>query len=85
MSTISLMEKGLELAIDGDSAYFNYFWLRDNCSTSWETSTQERIFNILAEPDDLQPQCAQLNGRQLEIIWRNGHRSSYGSGLRSSG
>ena len=77
MSTISLMEKGLELAIDGDSAYFNYFWLRDNCSTSWETSTQERIFNILAEPDDLHPQCAQLNGRQLEIIWRNGHRSSY--------
>ena len=77
MSTISLMEKGLELAIDGDSAYFNYFWLRDNCSTSWETSTQERIFNILAEPDDLHPQCAQLNGHKLEITWPNGHHSSY--------
>jgi gamma-butyrobetaine dioxygenase len=77
VSQISLMENGLELAIDGDSAYFNYFWLRDNCSTSWENSTQERMFNILAEPDDLHPECAQLNGHQLEITWHNGHRSSY--------
>jgi gamma-butyrobetaine dioxygenase len=77
MSHISLLEKGLELAIDGDNAYFNYFWLRDNCVTSWESSTQERIFNILAEPDDLRPECAQLVGQKLEITWKNGHHSSY--------
>ncbi len=77
MSHISLLEKGLELAINGDNAYFNYFWLRDNCATSWESSTQERIFNILAEPDDLHPECARLNGHKLEITWQNGHHSSY--------
>ena len=77
MSHVSLLGKGLELVIDGDNAYFNYFWLRDNCSTSWDNSTQERIFNILAEPDDLHPLSAQLNGHQLEITWQNGHRSSY--------
>jgi gamma-butyrobetaine dioxygenase len=77
MSHISLLEKGLELAIDGDKAYFNYFWLRDNCGTSWESSTQERIFNILAEPDDLRPEQAQVNGQKLDITWQNGHHSSY--------
>jgi gamma-butyrobetaine dioxygenase len=77
MPHVSLMEKGLELAINGDSAYFNYFWLRDNCSTSWDSGTQERIFNILAEPDDLQPKFALLNDHQLEITWQNGHHSCY--------
>jgi gamma-butyrobetaine dioxygenase len=77
MPHVLLMEKGLELLIDGDTGYFNYFWLRDNCSTSWDSITQERIFNILAEPDDLRPECAQLNGSKLEITWYNGHRSSY--------
>ncbi|MFT4518510.1 MAG: gamma-butyrobetaine dioxygenase [Halioglobus sp.] len=77
MSRISLFEKGLELAIDGVHAYFNYFWLRDNCSTSWDSVTQERIFDIIAEPDDLRPQNAWLTDEQLEIVWPNGHTSRY--------
>jgi len=77
MSQISLFEKGLELEIDGNNAYFNYFWLRDNCTTSWDSSTQERTFNILAEPDDLRPRRAELDDQTLEIIWQNGHHSRY--------
>jgi gamma-butyrobetaine dioxygenase len=74
---IVLLDKGLELSLQGEVAYFNYFWLRDNCETSWESSTQERTFDILEEADDLSPASAQLNGDFLEIVWCGGHQSRY--------
>ena len=77
MSNVVLLEKGLELSLQGEVAYFNYFWLRDNCETSWETSTQERTFDILAEPDDLCPMSAQLNDAFLDVIWCDGNHSCY--------
>lgn len=77
MSHVSLLEKGLELLLNGDRAYFNYFWLRDNCSTSWDSGTQERVFDILQAPDDLHAQSARIKDNQLEIEWHTGHRSCY--------
>lgn len=77
MSTVSLLERGLELPLGNETAYFNYFWLRDNCSTSWDESTQERVFDILEEPDDLKAASAQVNGENLDVVWHDGHQSSY--------
>jgi gamma-butyrobetaine dioxygenase len=77
MSDVCLLEKGLELHIGGERAYFNYFWLRDNCSSSWDCTTQERIFDILKEPNDLHATSARINAGQLEVNWHNGHNSRY--------
>lgn len=77
MLNVVLLENGLELFVQGEVAYFNYFWLRDNCETSWESSTQERTFDILAEPDDLSPKSAHINGAFLEVIWCDGKQSRY--------
>ncbi|UTW11868.1 TauD/TfdA family dioxygenase [Marinobacterium rhizophilum] len=77
MSAIVLLENGLELPLQGSASYFNYFWLRDNCATSWDGETQERTFDILAEPDNLHPESARLNGAYLEIVWCDGHHSRY--------
>lgn len=57
--------------------YFNYFWLRDNCPTAWDSSTQERTFDILEEPDDLHATSAWLNEHSLEVIWSDGYQSRY--------
>ena len=77
MSNVVLLKSGLELIIQGEIAYFNYFWLRDNCETSWESSTQERTFDILAEADDLSPASVQVTDTFLEVIWCDGKQSRY--------
>ena len=42
-----LKEKGLEIVLsDGQPHYFNYYWLRDNCPTSFNGATRERCFDI---------------------------------------
>ena len=43
---VSLGEKGLTLPISDRSAYFNYYWLRDNCPSSFSSATRERGFDI---------------------------------------
>jgi gamma-butyrobetaine dioxygenase len=74
---VVLQENGLELFVQGEVAYFNYFWLRDNCETSWESSTKERTFDILGEPDDLSPQSAHIEGGFLEVSWSEDKQSRY--------
>ncbi|PWQ98882.1 TauD/TfdA family dioxygenase [Leucothrix pacifica] len=73
-----LKENGLQLTMpNGDQAYFNYYWLRDNCPSSWDEDTQERAFDILAEPDHLKADVATLDDDALHITWPDGHQSQY--------
>ena len=76
---VKLSRCGLHLATtDGRSAYFNYFWLRDNCSTSWDPVTRDREFDIFAEPDSLYPETASIEADKLVITWaHDGHVSHY--------
>lgn len=75
---IALEEKGLRVNLaNGELAYFNYYWLRDNCASAWDESTQERIYDILEEPDHLQPKTAQVVDSSLMIEWTDGHQSTY--------
>lgn len=75
---VTLQEKGLTLDMpNGDQAYFNYYWLRDNCPTSWDEETQERAYDILVEPDHLQPESAAVAEDMLTVIWPDGHQSQY--------
>lgn len=76
-AAVQLQQNGLTVNIQGEQAYFNYYWLRDNCKTSWDKETQERTFDILAEPDNLQPLTATVETDTLQVQWPCGHQSSY--------
>lgn len=72
-------ENGLTVTFpDGAEAYFNYFWLRDNCPTSFSDVTRERCYDIFSEPNAPTPEAAAIVGDTLEVTWRGGHESRYG-------
>lgn len=72
---VLLQEKGLDVPLgDGQTAYFNYHWLRDNCPTSFDTETRERVFDIFAEEEAPRAASAAVAGGHLEITWQgSGH------------
>jgi gamma-butyrobetaine dioxygenase len=73
MSDVVLEEKGLTLALAGGGAgYFNYFWLRDNCASSFDPGTQERVYEISTAPDDLRAVSAEIVDGDLVIAWSDG-------------
>jgi gamma-butyrobetaine dioxygenase len=76
---VLLGERGLKLPLkDGTIAYFNYCWLRDNCPTSFDSLTRERIFDIFQEDKEPCPQSARISGDALQIVWRGGHVTIHG-------
>jgi len=75
---LQLHDNGLTLSLpNADAAYFNYYWLRDNCPSSWDTDTQERSFDILAEADHLRPLEISDDADHLYLTWPSGHQSTY--------
>lgn len=76
-SNPTLLDTGLEVPLNGEMVYFNYYWLRDNCGSSWDEVTQERSFDIVAEPDHLKASLASLDETYLYITWPDGHVSRY--------
>src|SRR3546814_1327906 len=87
---ITLGERGLELPLpDGTRGYFNYYWLRDNCATSFDRETRERTYDIFQDSEP-RPAGAHSDGEALEIVWHGSghvtrHRldwlAAYASGL----
>ncbi len=68
--TVTLCEKGLTVCLDGaQSSYFNYFWLRDNCPSSFNASTRERSFDIFHLSDAPRANAAVIDGDMLRIDW----------------
>lgn len=69
-ASVVLKDKGLEIALsDGAPHYFNYYWLRDNCPSSFSSATRERSFDIFhldAAPKAL---AADIQDDTLEITW----------------
>src|SRR3546814_2523614 len=85
---ILLGETGLELPLAGGSrAYFNYYWLRDNCPTSFDRETRERTYDIFQDIEP-RPASARLDGpegeRVLEIVRSEEHTSELQSLMRIS-
>lgn len=67
---VELGEKGLTVALpDGGRYYFNYYWLRDNCPTSFSAITRERSFDIFHLDHAPQAASASLEGDYLVIAW----------------
>ncbi|MCD9149214.1 TauD/TfdA family dioxygenase [Pseudophaeobacter flagellatus] len=67
-----LKEKGLEIVLsDGASHYFNYYWLRDNCPSSFSPDTRERSFDIFQLGEQApRAALAEVAGDALEITWQ---------------
>jgi gamma-butyrobetaine dioxygenase len=60
--------------LDGSIAYFNNYWLRDNCPTSFDSQTRERIFDIFHEVETPKPAKATIQDEALVIEWAgSGH------------
>ncbi len=72
---VKLQDRGLEVILpNGAPAYFNYYWLRDNCPTSFDRQTRERTYDIFHEAAAPRPQQADVKDGALEIVWQaDGH------------
>ena len=79
IDTLSLGETGLDVPLgDGRAGYFNYWWLRDNCPTSFDPITRERVFDIFHHATTPRPAHAWLEDGALVIDWAGeDHRSRY--------
>ncbi|MBO6868614.1 MAG: TauD/TfdA family dioxygenase [Thalassococcus sp.] len=71
-SVTGLGETGLDIILsDAKSHYFNYYWLRDNCPTSFSPVTRERSFDIFHLKAAPRARSAQVEGDVLVIDWQD--------------
>ena len=85
-SSTSLDTVHVRWSDDRDTS-FNSWWLRDNCPCTqcYLPLTREQIFEIVDAPADLAPVSSDITaasdvGPTLNILWNDGHRSSYQAG-----
>src|SRR5436309_13876514 len=70
MEAVDLSTNGLTLTLpDGSRGYYNNFWLRDNCPTSFDPETRERVFDIFHAETAPRPRLASVRDGTLEIAW----------------
>lgn len=64
---------------DGRTARFHHLWLRDNCpcASCRHPTIHERTLDSLTVPDDIAPTAATVADGALEVVWPDGHRSSF--------
>lgn len=72
-----LQDKGLQITSAQQAYYFNYYWLRDNCPSSFDEQTRERIFDIAELTQPPQAKSAEIVNETLNIIWQQEQHQSY--------
>ena len=79
IDTVVLEQNGLSVRMpDGNPAYFNSWWLRDNCPTSFDAETRERTFDIFHHETTPRPADARVDGDALVVDWEGeAHVSRY--------
>ncbi|MDB5659896.1 MAG: taurine catabolism dioxygenase TauD, TfdA family protein [Cypionkella sp.] len=77
-TSVVLSENGLTVQLaSGRTGYFNAYWLRDNCPTSFDSQTRERTFDIFHLDAAPKAQSTELTADGLTVVWNDGHRSTY--------
>lgn len=67
---VVLQERGLDVPLnEGQAVYFNYYWLRDNCPSSFDPETRERVNDIFGLVEAPKAASAVIVGGDLEITW----------------
>jgi gamma-butyrobetaine dioxygenase len=76
---VRLKEHGIDVPLlDGTTAYFNNYWLRDNCPTSFDSQTRERTYDIFHEAEAPKPAQVRISDEVLEIEWAgSGHKTRH--------
>ncbi|MEM7068415.1 MAG: TauD/TfdA family dioxygenase [Pseudomonadota bacterium] len=77
VTNIELQENGLVLTMAGEPIYLNYYWLRDNCASSFDEELNERTFDITALADPPTAGSAFLEGNMLNIEWANENHTTH--------
>ena len=77
-ATVQLEKNGLTVSLGGEApAYFNYFWLRENCDTAIDKQILERVYHVAKAPDDLCAVEARIEGDALVVRWSEGDHISH--------
>ena len=71
MTTLTLLDKGLQISRQTRSLYINYYWLRDHCRSAFHPQTRERIFDIWAHSAPPQPASAEVADNELRVRWKS--------------
>ena len=67
---VTCKDKGLYVTLpNGNQTYFNFYWLRDNCPSSFDSITRERSFDIFHLPQAPSAEVAIIKGNNLVIHW----------------
>lgn len=75
---VTLEDAGLNVTLpDGNPGYFNYYWLRDNCPSSFDPETRERAFDIFGLPAAPRPAAARVEADTLVIEWSGEDHTSH--------
>jgi len=76
-------ETGLHVTLPGgQTVYFNAWWLRDNCPTSFDPETRERSFDIFHHAATPRPAEARVEVDALVVRWaEDDHVSRYPLGM----
>lgn len=69
MTAVSCNKHGLTVPLAQGQVYFNYSWLRDNCSSSFDSKTRERIFDICNLEFNPVAHSAEIKNNKLVIHW----------------
>lgn len=79
IEAVKIEENGLSVMLPGGaSGYFNSWWLRDNCPSSFDKVTRERVYDIFHHETVPKPASARLDGDALEVVWAGeDHTSRY--------
>jgi gamma-butyrobetaine dioxygenase len=79
IDAVVLEANGLTVTLpDGGPAYFNTWWLRDNCPTSFDAETRERVFDIFHCSEVPRPADARIEDGALVVHWAGeNHVSRY--------
>jgi gamma-butyrobetaine dioxygenase len=73
---VTLRTAGLVLKSAEQEVYLNYYWLRDNCASSFDPEVNERTFDITALARPPVAKSAQVSGGDLDIVWCNEDHTS---------
>ncbi|MFK5977733.1 MAG: TauD/TfdA family dioxygenase [Rhizobiaceae bacterium] len=76
---VSITDTGVHIQIpDGRRAYFNFYWLRDNCPSSFDSVTRERSFDIFHLTKAPRAKSAKLEDDVLVLDWKDeDHTTSF--------
>lgn len=67
---ITLLDQGLNLMLGQKAQYFNYYWLRDACTSCIDPQTRERVFDCSALASPPKATSAWVEGDNLRLSWQ---------------